>query len=91
MNAPLSMIDRAIITTRRHMKEATTPQARLRALWAGTKHSVGFASSDVIAEAFNSLASEFGGDELGKRPVEDAAHVIAWAQRGVDPFDIGGN
>jgi hypothetical protein len=90
MNAPLAMIDRAVAVTRRHMDAATTPQGRLRALWAGAKHACHLASADIVSEAFTGLASEFG-DELGKRPKEDAAHVIAWAQqRGVDPFDKGG-
>jgi hypothetical protein len=89
MNAPLAMIDHAVAVTRRHMDAATTPQGRLRALWAGVKHARNLASSDVVARAFNSLASEFR-HELGKRPTEDAAHVIAWAQRGIGPFD-GGN
>jgi hypothetical protein len=91
MNAPLSMIDRAVVVTRGPMKAAATPQGRLRALWAGAKHASNLASSDIVTLAFSGLASEFGGDELGKRHKEDAAHVIAWAQRGVDPFDKGGN
>jgi len=89
MNAPLAMIDRAVAVTRRHMDAATTPQGRLRALWAGVKHARALAAPDVVTRSFNRLASEFG-NELGKRPKEDAAHVIAWAQRGVDPFDKGG-
>ncbi len=88
MNAPLAMIYRAVAVTRRHMDAATTPQGRLKALWAGAKHACNLASSDIVAEAFTSLASEFG-DDLGKRPKEDAAHVIEWAQRGVNPFDKG--
>ena len=53
------------------------------------KHARALAAPDVVTRSFNRLASEFG-NELGKRPKEDAAHVIAWAQRGVDPFDKGG-
>jgi hypothetical protein len=89
MNAPLSMLDHAVAVTRRHMKGATTPYGRLKALWAGAKHARNLGSSDVVAEAFSNLASEFG-DDLGKRPKEDAAHVLLWAQRGVEPFGKGG-
>ena len=88
MNAPLAMIDHAVAVTRKHMEVAATPQGRLRALWAGVKHARALAAPGVVAQAFNSLASEFS-NELGKKAKEDAAHVIAWAQRGVDPFGKG--
>ena len=85
MNAPLSMIDHAVMVTRKHMEEATTPRQRLRALWAGAKHARNFAASDVVNEVFSELANEFG-QELGRHAKEDAAHVISWAARGMDPF-----
>jgi hypothetical protein len=80
---------------------ATTKQ-RTQALWAYCKHSRDLAASDVLHDAFMTLAVEAGlidanGSWLPKdvrtsirrNGREDIEHLISWALLGQNPFETG--
>lgn len=84
----VDLLTHAVAVTRRHIEVATTPHARLRALWAGAKHARDMASSDVVADEFLQLAKAMGLAN-GRHADEDVRHVLNWASRGMDPFGRG--
>jgi hypothetical protein len=75
---------------------------RIWLLWAAAKNARQLAAADVLHDAFLALAAEVNlidtrgrwtGSDVRKsvRPfgAEDVSHAIAWALRGLNPFETG--
>ena len=83
------------------MDDSRTTKDRAHLLWAAAKKARDFASRDVVSDEFMRLAIETLIDQRGRwtggdvresvRPfgAEDVAHLISWAMRGWNPFDVG--
>lgn len=87
MNAPVDALTHALTTTRRLIVSASSPQDRMRALYAGAKHARDFAARDVVTEQFADLARSMGlVPGFGRAADETLSHVLSWAYRDKDPF-----
>jgi hypothetical protein len=84
--AAVSLLNQAVDLTRQQMHEAATPQAKMRALWAGTRNARGFGAGDSVAEGFIALGMEFQ-KQLGRHAAEHVQHVVSWACRDMNPFE----
>jgi hypothetical protein len=96
-------LDQIVDTVRPLVADAKSPtKQRVRALWAAAKAARACGASDVIHRAFMDLALEAnlidrrghwtGNDvraDVIRHGAEDVAHVITWAMRGWNPFEIG--
>jgi hypothetical protein len=100
---PRQQLSQAIAEVRPLLTDGSrSTKERIRLVWAVAKNARQFAASDVLHGAFMALAVETklidargywpGGDVAGHvrcRGAEDVAHVIAWALRGLNPFETG--
>jgi hypothetical protein len=82
--------------------EGRPTKARIRILWAAAKSVRALGAADEIRDAFLALALEVGlidkrgrwtgsdvRESIRHYGREDVAHVIAWALRGMNPFERG--
>ena len=97
------LLTRIIEGVRPALADTTQPtKTRIRLLWAAAKSARELGATDVVTDAFMTLAVETGlidkrGWWTGKdvrdyvRPhgAEDVAHLISWALRGRNPFETG--
>jgi hypothetical protein len=97
--AAIELVGQAIASVRPMLITGTTKQ-RTRVLWAAVRRARNLAAADVVHAEFMALAVEVGmidergrwlGDDvhetIRRHGARDISHVIAWAQRGKDPFE----
>jgi hypothetical protein len=100
--AASELLTQAIERTRPMLTDDTTTKQRIRILWVAAKRARDLGAADVVSDAFMTLAIETnlidrngywtGSDVKESRRRfgrQDVAHVIAWAQRGWNPFEKG--
>jgi hypothetical protein len=81
---PVDLLTQAAERVRPILADTTKPiKERVRILWAAVKWSGDLGASDIVHDVFKELAIETG--LISHR----ALHVIAWAQRGWNPFEDG--
>ena len=75
--------------TRNRIADRSRPlPERVQTLWSAVYAARALGSADIVAAAFIDLAQNTGlVADLGRYGAQDAAHVIRWALRGLDPFD----
>ena len=76
---------------RPRLADRTSPlKTRLRLLWSSAKLARDLGSSDVVRDDFTQLARDTGlTADLGRHGAVDVEHVVRWASRGMNPFEVG--
>ena len=95
------LLSEAIADVRPLLAHGSTKE-RIRLLWAATKNAGELAATDVVHEAFLTLAVEVGlidargcwtrsdvAEHVRRHGGEELAHVITWGLRGLNPFETG--
>jgi hypothetical protein len=90
MNAPFpferDLLAQAVERTRRMLADAPSNE-RVVVLWAAARAARHLGATDVVARAFVELAVEVNLiDRHGRADIE---HIVAWAVRGLNPFEPG--
>jgi hypothetical protein len=81
------LLTQVINQLRPHLARSIPLPERLRTFWAVALESRNLGASDVVIDDFMRVAAETGlTADLGRHGVEDIAHTIDWAMRGLDPF-----
>ena len=101
--APVDLLSEAINSARALLTDTSPPtKQRISILWAAAKQARSLGASDVVSDAFMTLAIEtnlidkngrWTGDDVRasvrRFGSEDVSHVITWALRGWNPFEKG--
>jgi hypothetical protein len=88
--AAVDLLDAAIEALRPELERSQPVKERVRKWWSAAREAREYGAADVVQAEFLRLARETGlvGD-LGWDGEEDAAHVLDWAMRGMNPFETG--
>jgi hypothetical protein len=99
VHAPTCPLDQVIERVRPLLASGTTKE-RIRILWGAAKMSRDLGASDVVHDAFMTLAVEVNlineqgrwtgedvRESVRRYGREDVAHAITWALRGWNPFE----
>jgi hypothetical protein len=100
---PIDLLRRAVERVAPMLADATKPtKERVRLYWASAKMARDLAASDVVHDTFMSLAITTNLIDPSGRWVptdvretrrafgaQDVEHVIKWALRGWNPFEVG--
>jgi hypothetical protein len=88
--ATVDLLEATIEALRPELERSRPIKERLHAFWAMACVAGNFGAGDVVRGEFMGLARETGLiADLRHYGEEDAAHVLSWAIRGLNPFEIG--
>ena len=88
MTAPDCTLEAVIEHLRPRLDRALPIKARIRCWWAAAKAARSIAEPSAIETAFMALARDTS-LIIGRHGTEDAGHVLSWALRGWNPFEVG--
>ncbi len=101
-SAPVDLLSEAIESVRPLLTDTMPTKRRVHIGWAAAKKVRDLGASDAVAHAFMTLAiktnlidknGRWTGDDVRRNVrrfgAEDVAHVITWALRGWNAFEIG--